>query len=45
MQILGIKIPNQFVGMLPYLLTMIALAGIVGRTNPPAADGVPYDKQ
>ena len=45
MQILGIKIPNQFVGMLPYLLTMIALAGVVGRATPPAADGVPYEKQ
>lgn len=45
MQILGIKIPNQFVGMLPYLLTMIVLAGVVGRSTAPAADGVPYDKQ
>jgi simple sugar transport system permease protein len=45
MQILGINIPNQFVGMLPYLLTMIVLAGIVGRATPPAADGVPYEKQ
>jgi ABC-type uncharacterized transport system permease subunit len=45
MQILGIKIPNQFVGMLPYLLTMIALAGLAGRATPPAADGVPYEKQ
>ena len=45
MQILGIKIPNQFVGMLPYLLTMIVLAGVVGRATPPAADGVPYEKQ
>lgn len=45
MQILGIKIPNQFVGMLPYLLTMIVLAGVVGRATSPAADGVPYEKQ
>ncbi len=38
-------IPHQFIGMLPYLLTIIVLAGFVGRARPPAADGVPYEKE
>ena len=37
-------IPSQLPQMLPYILTMIVLAGIVGRATPPAADGQPYEK-
>ncbi len=40
-----INIPHQFIGMLPYLLTIIILAAFVGRARPPAADGVPYEKE
>lgn len=32
-------IPSQFVEMIPYVLTIIALAGVVGRASPPAALG------
>jgi simple sugar transport system permease protein len=32
-------IPSQFVAMIPYVLTIIAVAGVVGRSRPPAALG------
>jgi simple sugar transport system permease protein len=44
-QILEVGVPHQFIGMLPFILTMIAVAGVIGRTAPPAADGQPYQKQ
>jgi ABC-type uncharacterized transport system permease subunit len=42
LQALGFKIPYQFLIMLPYLLTLIALAGIIGKTVGPAANGQSY---
>ena len=38
------SIPSQFLAMLPYLATILAVAGLVGRVRAPAADGKPYIK-
>ena len=43
--VLGVKIPSEFLLMTPYLVTMMVLAGVVGRGQMPAADGTPYEKE
>ena len=40
-----VEIPIQFLGLLPYILTILVLTGFVGRAIPPAAIGRPYEKQ
>jgi general nucleoside transport system permease protein len=45
LQILGSVIPPQIMATLPYIATMVALAGVVGRGHTPAADGEPYEKE
>jgi simple sugar transport system permease protein len=42
--VIGSTIPNQFLAMLPYVVTIVAVAGLVGRVRAPAADGQPYVK-
>jgi simple sugar transport system permease protein len=42
--IIGTPIPSEFMLMAPYLVTIFAVAGFVGRVRPPAADGEPYIK-
>ena len=44
-QFLGVPIPPQFLQMVPYVITIIVLAGLVGKAQAPKADGVPYDKE
>ncbi|HWA06463.1 MAG TPA: ABC transporter permease [Ignavibacteria bacterium] len=38
-------IPTQFIQVLPYILTIVVLAGFIGKANPPAADGIPFQKK
>jgi simple sugar transport system permease protein len=38
-------LPDQFYDALPYLVTIVILAGVVGRSIPPAADGQPYERE
>ncbi|MCP4415791.1 MAG: ABC transporter permease [Chloroflexi bacterium] len=40
-----IQIPHQFIGMLPYLLTILVLAGFVGRSRDPKALGQVYETE
>ncbi len=41
----GEDIPVQFVEMVPYVLTIIVLAGFIGSSRPPRALGIPYQKE
>ena len=43
--LLGIQIPTQFMQALPYILTVVILAGFVGKAIPPRAGGEPYVKE
>ena len=45
LSVIGSPVPSQFMLMLPYVVTIFAVAGLVGRSRPPAADGVPYVKE
>jgi len=42
--VIGSPIPSEFLAMLPYLATIFAVAGLVGRSRPPAAENIPYRK-
>ena len=39
------QVPGQFIEALPYILTVIILAGFVGKAIPPRAGGEPYVKE
>lgn len=43
--IMGVRVPVQLMQALPYILTVILLAGFIGKAIPPRAGGVPYVKE
>ncbi len=43
--LLQVGIPVDLLGMAPYIATMVVLAGFIGRSRMPAADGQPYEKE
>lgn len=45
LSVLNVPIPSAFLSMFPYLATIFAVAGLVGRVVPPAADGQPYSRE
>ncbi len=45
MSVVGAPVPSQFMLMLPYVVTLLAVAGLVGRSRAPAASGVAYVKE
>jgi simple sugar transport system permease protein len=42
--VIGSPVPSEFMLMLPYVVTIFAVAGLVGKVRPPAAEGKPYIK-
>jgi simple sugar transport system permease protein len=45
LSILGSAVPSEFLLMVPYITTIVVVAGLVGRVRMPAADGTPYVKE
>jgi simple sugar transport system permease protein len=41
----GEEIPNQFIQIIPYVLTIVVLAGFIGQSRAPRALGIPYEKE
>lgn len=41
-RLFGVAVPTELIEALPYVLTVVMLAGLVGRSTPPRASGIPY---
>ena len=45
LRFINVSIPPEFLQTAPYILTIIVVAGVVGRSRPPVEEGKPYEKQ
>jgi simple sugar transport system permease protein len=45
LQTFSVGVPNEIVQTFPYVLTMVTLAGLIGRSRAPASLGRPYESQ
>ncbi len=45
LRVVRLPVPYEFITMLPYIVSILVLAGVVRRAQPPAADGIPYVKE
>ena len=43
-KLMQLPIPSHFIEMLPYIATIVAVAGLIGRVRAPAADGAHFVK-
>jgi simple sugar transport system permease protein len=44
LQSYNVPLSSEIIGMFPYIITIAVVAGLIGRVRPPAADGVPYQR-
>ena len=45
LSVIGTPVPSEILLMLPYVVTIFAVAGFVGKVRPPATENIPYIKQ
>jgi len=44
LSVLGVAVPPQLLNSVPYIVTIVVVAGVVGRVRGPAASGQPYEQ-
>jgi general nucleoside transport system permease protein len=44
LSVVGVQVPPQILSSIPYVITIVVVAGVVGRVRGPAAAGQPYEQ-